>query len=378
MQKIIQIIIAILEKLPLWNLILFESYPDFSDNAKPVFDEMLARDWNKKYKLMWVVDQSPSNFSDVRIKNVYFINRHSGLYKHFISRIAKIMIVCNQFLYCRRRDQHYFYLSHGCAVKNLKSFYCMPDDCADADFLTMSSFLAKGDAENMHFPPQQMTVTGFARNDVLFSPSLKIADYFKNGQYDKVILWLPTYRQHASSSIVHSSISMPVLHDETICKKINAYAEEKRVLLIIKPHPAQDISKIKMLQLTNLQFIEDSFLTQNKVSIYDLLSSADALLTDYSSVYFDFLLTDKPIGLCWEDFDEYKRLEGFAVDTDRLMAGGEKIYSADDLQTFIQHIAEGEDILNQERNAIRDLVHDFKDNQSAKRTVDFIEKSCLN
>ena len=96
------------------------------------------------------------------------------------------------------------------------------------------------------------------------------------------------------------------------------------------------------------------------------------MLTDYSSVYYDFLLADKPIGLCWDDFDEYSKREGFRVDPNFIMSGGEKIYNEEDLKCFIIRIANNDDILAKERNKVCSLVHKYKDGNSSVRTVDYI------
>ena len=66
------------------------------------------------------------------------------------------------------------------------------------------------------------------------------------------------------------------------------------------------------MTLSNLVFINDAFLSDNGIINYELLGVADALLTDYSSVYYDYLLLDRPIGLCWDDYEEYKA-NGFKV-----------------------------------------------------------------
>ena len=43
--------------------------------------------------------------------------------------------------------------------------------------------------------------------------------------------------------------------------------------------------------------INDSFFIDNDITSYELLAACDSMITDYSSVYFDYTLCDKPIGL---------------------------------------------------------------------------------
>jgi CDP-glycerol glycerophosphotransferase (TagB/SpsB family) len=96
------------------------------------------------------------------------------------------------------------------------------------------------------------------------------------------------------------------------------------------------------------------------------------MVTDYSSVYYDYLLCDKPIGLCFDDFEEYKQREGFTVDVDYILSGGEKLYNKDDFCAFIERISKGEDNLPDERREIRDLIHLHVDNKASERTVEHI------
>ena len=113
-------------------------------------------------------------------------------------------------------------------------------------------------------------------------------------------------------------------------------------------------------------------MAEKNVLNYELMRSVDALLTDYSSVYYDFLLCDKPIGLCWEDFDEFNENEGFVFDVNEILSGGEKIYTVDDMRGFIDRVAKGEDLLVDNRHTNRALTHKYVDDKSSKRVVDFI------
>ena len=53
---------------------------------------------------------------------------------------------------------------------------------------------------------------------------------------------------------------------------------------------------------------------QNAMSTNELLCCADVLITDYSSVFFEFLLMDKPIIFFAPDYDIYSQSRGFYLD----------------------------------------------------------------
>lgn len=364
---------SVLQQLPLptKKMILFESKPTLTDNTKAVFDELVRRGWNQKYEFVWITSEPPENFADVQIPNVRFVSRADTQQLKALTFSAKMLLACNEFLVRHTRGQFSVYLAHGCAFKDVRGKYGLPHstNCA----LTVSPYMAKYDAQNLGYPAEKMLALGYPRNDALFAEPLDLHTLFPDAKFEKAIYWMPTYRQHQNGS-VHSDISMPILYNAEIADSVNAAAAQNGVLLIVKPHFAQDISKIKSLNLSHLKFIDNAFLTEKQVENYALLRSVDALLTDYSSVYYDYLLTDKPIGLCWDDFASYRAHEGFLLDPEDIMAGGEKIYTPQDLCAFVERVARGEDRLCEARRAIRARVHSFTDGNATSRVVDFLEQ----
>lgn len=361
-------------RLPLRNIIIFESYPTYSDNTKKVFDEFMARDYNKKYKLVWVhlddecVDEQKRIFKDVdNVEFVSFDNKKYYYYKYF----AKAYIVCNIFLSKAREKQYYCDLAHGCALKNAVD-YSLPKMCKDADIMTISEYMAPFDAHNLSHNPECMRALGYARNDDLFN-KIDVKKVFSNQNFSKMIYWLPTYRQNRWGDKFHSDISMPILYTENEAKQLNSCAKDHDVLVVVKVHPAQDLSKVQEFNLSNVVFIKNEFFINKDFTNYQLLGSCDAMISDYSSVYYDYLLCDKPIGLCFDDFEEYKKREGFTMDPDVILKGGEKLYNIEDLCSFVKSVASGEDKLCSERNEIKNLVHDNIDANSTKRIVDYLE-----
>lgn len=354
--------------IPLKKSICFESQPDFSDNTRYVFEELILRGYNKKYKMYWILNKPLNNSFVNKTENVEFIERKSlkGIYAVACS---KVLISCNSIFQKHSSRQKYIHLMHGSCIKDCSNHYQYPDNI---DVVTdLSPYTIENDAKGFAFPKEKFVDIGFPRNDDLFKKR-DISKLF--GTFDKYVYWLPTYRQHNNVYAVHSDISMPILYNKKIAEKVNSFAREKNTLIIVKPHPSQDVSKLTEYKLSNLIFIDDAFLMSNRISNYELLGNCSALLTDYSSVYFDYLLCNKPIGLCWDDYKSYEENEGFAIDMKTAMAGGEKLYSCDDLCSFIMRLANSEDVLVKQRTQLLHLVHTHRDNHSTRRVVDYIEK----
>ena len=364
---IISFVFKILNRiLPIRNIIVFESLPDMADNTKEVFDELVRRGFNKKYKMVWLVNKKDSSLP--KIHNVHYVLNSSKI-RHLYRITGKCFICCNQWLDKSRDKQTSFYLSHGTPIKSVSSYYPMPDGidyCISAGEdvipLYVSEFHAKADKT---YP------LGFPRNDALTNADIDIKSLFPELTFEKAVVWYPTYRQHKNGFSVSADM-LPIISDEETAIQLNKTAAENKILIVLKPHFQQDVQYVKKLNLSNLIFIDDEFFTKNNISSYEFVGSCDSLITDYSSIYYDYTLCDKPIALIWQDYEEYKKNPGFAPGAEKYLAGGEKIYTLDQLQSFLVNIANHVDILKNERNAICKMVNASTDGQNTQRVVDFI------
>lgn len=368
--------------------ILFESIPPFSDNTMPVFEEMIRRGMDKKYRMIWFLKWNLC--ATIKKGNIHYwnprdrrtlrerIRNYSMYYK------TKCLISCNAFLTSRGSQdstvtsgehQIAFYLTHGTPMKSLKAYYSCPEGI---DYvLSASPRLKRLMADEFLVQPEKVFSAGFPRNDVFSQPRIDLKGKLGGG-FDKIIIWYPTYRQHMHGPVKLSLNPMPIIQDENKAELLNHAAKENNSLIIYKPHFAQDISLLHELNLSNIRIIDDSFFPEMGFSSYEMLAASDALITDYSSLYFDYTLADKPIGVVWEDIDEYRVFPGFAVDLDYYLKGAEKIYTIEELCAFIYDVAHGKDSLRQERREIRDVVNISTDGMNSSRVVDFIvEKAGL-
>lgn len=357
------------------NHIVFESAPVYADNTRAVFDEMVRRGMDQKYTFYWYCPPNvhcPDQIAHAGLLEFPGKTPFQKWKTRFIMLTARALISCNDVLCASCPGQYAICLMHGAPLKSVKGFYEIPKKLDD--ILSFSSYLAPIEEECSGAEQSKMRFLGFPRNDILFGSTLDTHTLFPNADYDKLIYWMPTYRQHKNGNLDISSIAMPILYNEEIAQKVNEAAQKAGVLVVVKPHFAQDVSRITTLNLSNLVFINDGFLSEHSIINYELLGKADALLTDYSSVYYDYLLTDRPIGLCWDDFEDFKAREGFAVDMDTVLAGGEKIYTPEDLCGFIARIAAGEDTLQASRAKVKQLIHDHPDCHATQRVVDWIQQ----
>lgn len=353
------------------DVILFESKPDFIDNTLMVFNELVNRGLNEKYRFIWVLNDKKNTDTNMfsNVKNVEFVYIYSLKFRMYYSHIAKVALIGNEFFNQIYDSQLHIYLAHGGAFKRTL-YYTLPKSYKNASVISISKFLADYDAINLDCSREIIKPLGFPRNDLLINSHLNLNKLFKTDGC-KFIYWMPTYRTNSSRHC--SDVEMPIIHNEQDALAVNEIAKKNNVFIIAKPHFAQDLDNIKMLKLSNIMFIDNNYLKNNNIENYALLGSCDALLTDYSSVYYDYLICNKPIGLCWEDFEQYRQNNGFVLDPEEIMSPGEKIMNIDDMSVFIEHVANGVDINKAEREKMRDKIHDYADGNSTKRVTDYIE-----
>lgn len=368
-----RIIVLILSKTK-HDSIVFESIPDLSDNAKAVFDEMIRRGLNNKYKMVWLCMHKGSC---PEVYNTTYVSQTDlhGLKAFWSVAKAKCIISCNNFYPSNGNYQKSVYVMHGVGLKKAGK-YTAP---RGIDYITcLSDSVNKVIANEIHVPLSVMKVTGFPRNDdLLNSSSGKIRNLFDN-KYSKIIVWYPTFRQHVGGAkYSDSSITFPIIHNPEDAVKINKVAKDNNVLIVLKPHFSQDVSMIEDGGFSNIKLINDNYFLSHNVSSYEFVGGCDALITDYSSIFFDFLLCNKPVASVWEDIEEYKKNRGFAFDVDYYMKGAFKIYTVLDFVSFVKQIASGKDTLSNERKEILNIVHYYKDSNSSRRVVDFIEENVL-
>ncbi|MBQ6860659.1 MAG: CDP-glycerol glycerophosphotransferase family protein [Clostridia bacterium] len=379
-EKIRKIIYKLPFKIFLKNIILLESGPDYSDSTYYVFKEMIKQGINKKYKLVWIVDDT-SKFEDIKIENVIFLGKitdfKTRMKSLYYRTFAKYIIDSNKYVHKTNKNQYRIHLTHGSPVKKISEYWLQAGEIDS--FIVMSDFW-ENISHNIFSGSglvKKYSILGLPRNDVFFEIANK-KSFFRELKRKKTILWLPTYRQHKNVDSKNLKIDskfemgIPCFNNIEEINDVNEFLKLKNTILIIKPHPAQDLSKIKELDCSNIKIIYDSYF-ENHSNLYEYLPSVDALITDYSSVYFDYLLANKPIGLAVPDLEEYTKTFEMPYNYNKTVIG-EKILNYEDLIKFIDNVANGNDIMKEKRNEIKKIYHKHIDGNASKRVVEHLKK----
>ena len=371
LKKLIKKLMQIVYKtfLPIRKIILFESVPDLSDNAKAVFDEIVARNLHKEYKLVWCVHKDIVTYDKVEgVEYLNLKNKKQSLKFFRYTTQAKVLISCNTFLCKCRKGQLAIYLAHGVPIKSTKAYYRVPksiDYCLTTSEAMIDSVETEYCVERAKILP-----LGYPRNDIFSKPPIDLKKLL-GLDCKKIVVWYPTFRQH-KCGLKQTKKAIPLIENEDIAIKLNDYLKENEIVIYLKPHFAQDISYVKSLDLSNIIFIDDGFFEKHNITSYEFVGGCDALISDYSSIYYDFSLCDKQIAVVWEDIEEYKVNPGLVPNYEFLLKGAEKVYNLEDLVRFLEHVILDNDVLKVERNEIKNLVNVSTDGKNSARVVDFI------
>ncbi len=353
--------------------ILLESTPTYSDNTKNVFEEMIKRKINEKYKIFWITNEDINKFKNIKYKNVYFVNRKNKI-KLFLLRLnSEFIIDSNNYIRKINKNQIRIYLTHGMPLK-ITEEYCKIS--GKIDYVTVNSeFFSEKLSKLFNLNKENILNTGVARNDSIYKSSEIL---FPEIERKKTILWMPTYRNHKKTDTFESRTNIkfeygiPCIDKKEQLLELNTILKKENILMIIKLHPQEDIKNIKQLELENIKLLTNDYFELGK-TIYDYLQNVDALITDYSSVYFDFLLTNNMIGLAIPDIEDYSKHVKLITDYKSNIVG-DYIYNFENLKEFIINVAKGIDKKKELRKEKKIKYNEHDDSYSSKRIVDFIEK----
>lgn len=361
--------------IPVKEQILLETKPDFSDNTYLFYLELLKENYQKKYKIIWLVTKDKVDEQFYRDDITYFKYNEKSIINQlkfqFLLNSSKYVISSNRFFKRKTKRQVLIFLNHGMPLKDctkLKMNY------GTMDFtIVNSNFFIEKLSKIINTPKEKFIVLNAPRNDDLFSKKKKIKEQL-NLKDKKIIVWLPTYRK--MDNIIASSFDMPlgipIIYKEEELKKIDKYLKKKNIVILLKPHFVQDLSKIKINKYDNFKIIYNDDLDLNNITLYELLGQSDALITDYSSVYFDYLLTKKSIGLTIDDLKEYSAEFGITYNYIENIKG-HYIKQIDDLYEFIDNLYDNRDPFKKERyKAMKKFNNDLDGNYS-KKVLDYMK-----
>lgn len=354
--------------------IILRGEGDTCENAV-VFSKTLKKS-PREYTLIWLCDH-PEKFEDSK-KNIHIRwgvlhscysreERNKFIYYMFQ---AKYLFFDNMFINKVREDQVSVYLKHGeMPIKSTIGLINLPKNL---NYTTASSVYSRRVITRQYsVNPERVILCGQPRTDILFSKKEdNEAEKFLNiRNFSKTILWMPTFRQHISGTRNDSGKNfykgIPILDNDREIQDLENKLTRSNIQLVIKPHKYQDLRKIQFHLSRNLRVITQDDIDQAGLNTHRLMRYVDAMITDYSSVEFDFMLLDRPMGFTLDDINDYKL--DFAVSNPQMLMPGKHIFNIEDLMDFIDDINKGKDRYKEERRLLNKKVNQYVNGHSSQR-----------
>lgn len=334
--------------------ILFYSNLGFRDNVKALYDYMIAESYNDSFEIVVSTDEF-EQYRNSAPKNVKFVSLKKGILPFLFSKY--VFYSFGKYPIMPSKDQKVVNLWHGMPLKSIGRLEAGHEKDKQNYFshvIATSPFFAEVMKKAFGAKSEQVVLTSQPRCDDIFKQTER-PDSFS--PYKKVIFWLPTFSSSSrlnKNDNTHYDEVNP--YNSDFLERVNEVLKTQNALLVIKPHPMDD-AILPRRAYSNLFYVVDGDIAKMGHTLYSLLSHCDALITDFSSIYFDFLMLDRPIAFAGLDFEEYRKNRGFVVDDVSELMPGPSIKNEKEFLEFISSALSGEDNYKEQRKNVNALVN---------------------
>lgn len=168
-------------------------------------------------------------------------------------------------------------------------------------------------AQSQRMPRNASFVTGNPRQDLL-SEGRPRADLFPLLGLDPsvpLLLWMPTYR-HSDRASYRGSVIEGIEFERSeqvrrFAVDLQSAAVGRGVQVVVKTHPMDDTD----FGVFGIRTLRSQEIWEAGSSLYELIGCADGLISDFSSVWVDFLDTERSLAFFMHDAHEFGSSRGF-------------------------------------------------------------------
>lgn len=287
---------------------LLISFPDYDDQILAIAIEL------SKAKIPLVViyhgtKEIPAHWFSEKLvlKHV----RMNSVQSFYHAKISKYIFYTHGFIFSesKSREQKIVNLWHGIPIKKIG--FALGNRMPNSDFILATSRETSFLVEQSYSPTENIPKIlhyGLPRLDLLESKHSKapITNF----------VWMPTFRSSDLGSIRSDGYVDPfgIGMNEANLRKLDDGLAQLGLNVEIILHPMANANIP-----TDLRAVRKSDFTRSKGSLYRYLNKFDALISDYSSISVDFLVTQKPIYLLAVDYVEYNNSRGLFASLESLL-----------------------------------------------------------
>lgn len=344
-------------------ILLYSANGGINFNLLPLKNYLIKEGYSKNYKIYCGVNSKKFfNYED----DVIYLNKVQSFLLFFKAKY--VFYTTGQIPIKPSVDQLVIQLHHGITFKNTGAKTKINN--GDEHFFTFcvgSSELYKSIySQSFNCFPCNVLVNSEPMTDLFFEK------HIKQCKKEKIVIWTPTFRQSNYLGYSDSNyVQLLPLFKNNDYEELNSVLHKLNIKLLVKIHPAQDLSLYKNLVFSNLKIYSSSDFDKKYDNLYKKLCESDALVADYSSLTLQYLLLDKPICYVIPDLENYKNLRGFALNPPEDFMPGPKIINKEQFYRFLKDISNNVDSYVSQRNIVKSLVHKYSDGKSCKRLIEF-------
>lgn len=355
------------------NKVLVSSYygRGYGDNPKYIVEELLHR--NADCQIIWLVSGDKEKETLPQgVKGV----RNNSVAAAYHRTTAKVWIDnCRGVFEYKKKKQYYIQTWHGFALKRIErdvQEHLMKGYVKGAkkDSKAINLIVSEGRFmtqlyRNAFWYNGEIAQWGSPRNDILakaenaIEARQKLCKHFALDEDVKIVLYAPTFRANHSLE----PYNMDYARVKAVCEK--KFGSKFKVL--VRLHPGI-MERSRELQIDGISVLDAS----GYVDMQELLAAADIVISDYSSLMFDFALSGKPCFQYATDIEDYKADRNFYFRLDKLPFSVSE--NNDALEENILRF--DYDTYKQNLDAFLDEVGLVRTGDASKKCADLIEEIC--
>lgn len=359
------------------NKVVFSQFggKGYGCNPKAICDEFLRRD--EDYDLVWLLGKGVKAKKAGIPKGVRVVSGHESLYELFTAKVwinnIHFQTLIKSGLYKRKGTIYLNTFHGGITLKNegkdkhsyteklelTEKEQLYHKDAEFVDYITCGCEDEEHVLKEFFYGNGEILRFGDARTDVLVngSPEIqaKVREHYKIPEGTKLIIYAPTFRSDMSTK----------WYDLDYDRVLDALEEKYGCpwIMLIRLHPRLGKEAGKIVPDTP-RYINAS----DYMDMQDLAVASDVMISDYSSVITDFMLTRKPAFMYVPDLEKYLKSRGMYYSMEEL-----PFPYALTTEEFLERIREfDQEVYEQKVEKFLNQIGYLADGRAAERIVDFL------
>ncbi len=247
-------------------------------------------------------------------------------------------------------------------LRNSYAYLIKPDYA-----ITSSKFTFAATKHHYKISDDRIIPTGTPKTDLLLDPGSDNVALNRDKDYAafcatgrRRLFLLPTWRSDSMFSIFKFGFDL---------KALDQLLEEIKAIIAIGFHPNTP-KRQKIPNFNGYNNIKSFSYSGDEIN--KILSKTDLLITDYSSLFADFLIYDKPFVFAKFDYEGYRKEHGFFVDYDNDLPGPKARNWPEVLDYIGDIFIRGNDQYQMKRRQLKSLIYPRLDGKACERISQFI------